>query len=208
VYRIATLTLALSFASATAQAAPFVIDVDPFAGSDALATPGRQVVGNGVEPAIDFDVANDQFVIDLAALSAYGFGPNINFANGAVDDIPVAGANVVVLQTLDNDANPLTPFLAGNAANLLAARITTPGSGFFIYFNSALDLPRLVFSTNLDDETADLKIVARLNNFLTHPEFLPLLDEDNFATVPEPTVALLLATGAAAFGRARARRRR
>ena len=48
---------------------------------------------------------------------------------------------MIVLETFDDDANAATAFAAGNAANLIAARLTTPGPGFFIYFNSALNLP-------------------------------------------------------------------
>jgi hypothetical protein len=67
-------------------------------------------------------------------------------------------------KSFDDDNNAGTPFGAGQAANLTADRITTPGAGFFIYFNQALDLPRLVFSTDLSDSTADLKVLARMLN--------------------------------------------
>jgi hypothetical protein len=70
----------------------------------------------------------------------------------------------VVLQTYDDDNNPLTPFGARNAADLIANRITTPGPGFFIYFNQDLNLPRLVYSSGLSDNNADLKILARMLN--------------------------------------------
>ena len=86
----------------------------------------------------------------------------IHFANGPINSIPSTDVNVVVLQTTDNDGNPLTPFEAGNAADLLASRITDPGPGLFIYFNSSLNLPRLVYSTDLSSSTADLKILARI----------------------------------------------
>jgi hypothetical protein len=112
--------------------------------------------------------------------------------------------NVVVLETFDDDNNPLTPFGAGNAANLIAARITAPGPGFFIYFNQGLNLPRLVFSTDLNDNTADLKILARMLNLtgasgrdaletFTASNFTLTTDESS--TVPEPSTLLLLGTG-------------
>jgi hypothetical protein len=69
-----------------------------------------------------------------------------------------------VLETLDNDNNPLTPFGAGQAADLIASRITAPGPGFFIYINQSLNLPRLVYSTDLSSNTADLRILARMLN--------------------------------------------
>jgi hypothetical protein len=114
--------------------------------------------------------------------------------------LPTGGVNVVVLQSLDNDANPATPFAAGNAANLIAAQITSPGPGFFIYFNQGLDLPRLVFSTDLDDNTADLKILFRMTNFAGQPGALPTFTASNFAFVPEPSTLLLITAAGALWG--------
>ena len=156
----------LSLSNATASAATIVFLTDPFAGSTALTTPGRQVVGG--EPSITFTPGVDQFQFDLAAFGAYGVGPNIQFVNDVVGNIPSTNVNTVVLRTFDDDASLATPFAAGNAANLIAGQLTAPTPGFFIYFNQGLDLPRLVFSTNLDDNTADLKILARVTN-LTGP---------------------------------------
>ncbi len=65
-----------------------------------------------------------------------------------------------------NDGNPNTPFLAGTAATQLAALISEPGPGFFVYFNSNLGLNRPVYSTDLSDPTADLKIINRLTNLV------------------------------------------
>jgi hypothetical protein len=76
----------------------------------------------------------------------------ILFANDLVQNLPASGVNTIVLQTA-----PI-PFAAGLAANAIADQITDPGPGFFIYFNSGLDLPRLVYSIDLSDNTADLKI--------------------------------------------------
>jgi hypothetical protein len=117
--------------------------------------------------------------------------------------------NIIVLETLDNDANPATPFGAGSAANLIAGQIMTPGPGFFIYFNSGLDLPRLVFSTDLDDNTADLKVLFRMTNLSGQPGGLATFTESNFAFVPEPsTLMLLAAAGMLWVGRTVVRRRR
>ena len=116
-------------------------------------------------------------------------------------NLPASGLNVIVLQTFDNDNDPVTPFGAGNAANLIAAQVISPGAGFFIYFNSGLDLARLVFSTDLDDPTADLRILARMTNLAGQPgrDAIPTFSAANFAVnqVPEPaSLPLILAAGA------------
>lgn len=191
--------------SAALNAATFGFVTDPFAGSDALTTPGRQVVGG--EPSISFDVASDIFSFDPVV---FGVGNKVLFANDLVGNLPTSNVNVVVLQTTDNDADPATPFGAGNAANLIANQITASAPGFFIYFNSGLNLPRLVFSTDLGDETADLKILARMTNFTGQPGVLPTFTEANFAPVPEPSSILMTATGAlwvCAYARRRKRDR-
>src|SRR4051812_5590454 len=107
--------------SSTASATTFTLDSDPFAGSVALTTPGRQIVGG--EPSIVFDPSTDVFHLPG---DVYGVRP-IQFLNGEVSDIPTSGVNTIVFRTFDNDNNVLTPFAAGNAANLIAAQITTPG---------------------------------------------------------------------------------
>lgn len=195
--------------SATANAATVVFFTDPFAGSTALTTPGRQVVAG--ELSINFNPAVDQFQFDLAAFGPYGLGSTILFANDVIGNIPSTNVNTVVLRTFDDDANAGTAFGAGNAANLIAARLTTPTPGFFIYFNQGLDLPRLVFSPNLDDNTADLKILARLVN-LSGPAGqaeMANFTAANFATVttvPEPSSMLLMTSGGALLAFLRRRR--
>lgn len=191
----ATLVAMTAGAPATAAAAVFTLDTDPFDGSDALTTPGRQVVGG--ELFITFDPTIDGFLIDPAAFAPYGFGPTVSFVNDEIDGIPTSGANVIVLQTLDNDNDTSTPFNAGTAANLIADQVTASGAGFFIYFNQGLDLPRLVFSTDLSDNTADLKIVARFTNLTGAAGQAALADFNagNFQAVPEPETALMLIAG-------------
>ena len=187
---------------APAQAAIFTFDSDPFAGSTALTTPGRQIVGG--EPSIVFDPATDVFEFALSAFGPYGFGPTINFVNDTDTNLPTSGVNVIVLQNFG------PPMAAGIAASLIAAQITSPGAGFFVYFNTGLDLPRLVFSTNLDDNTADLKIIARLTNLTgaAGREALADFTAANFATVPEPSTLLLGTAGTLYFARRALRRRR
>jgi hypothetical protein len=188
---------ALLTLGASANATTFTFDTDPFAGSTALTTPGRQIVGG--EAFINFSIATDVFAL---APAVFGVGNQVLFANDLVANLPTGGVNVVVLQSLDNDANPATPFAAGNAANLIAAQITSPGPGFFIYFNQGLDLPRLVFSTDLDDNTADLKILFRMTNLLGQPgrDAVPTFTASNFAFIPEPSTLLLITAAGALWG--------
>jgi PEP-CTERM motif len=190
------LTVAAFCLSTTAQAVTITFDDDPFAGSTALETPGRQVVGN--ELFTSFDPLNDSFQFDQ---SIFGVS-ELSFANGEIGHIPAQGTNLAVLRTFDNDANAATPFGAGNAANLLADQITTPGAGFFVYFNSGLDLARLVFSTDLSDATSDLKVLARLTNFTGQAgrDAMANLSSANFAVqdatqVPTPGTLSMFGLG-------------
>jgi hypothetical protein len=198
----------LSFAS-TADATTFTFNTDPFAGSTALTTPGRQVVGG--ETFITFNIATDVFALGAAV---FGVGDDVLFVNDFATNLPTSNVNVIVLRTFDNDNNPATPFAAGNAADLIAAQITTPGPGFFIYFNQGLDLPRLVFSTDLNDNTADLKILFRMTNLTGQAgrDAFPTFTAANFdiisqqEAIPEPATFLMTATGVLALRHARRRR--
>lgn len=188
---VAVAVLALS---STAQAATIRFDTDPFAGTTALTTPGRQIIGN--ELLTTFNIATDIFQLET---TIFGTGPTVQFVNRTAPNVPATGVNVVVLQTFDDDNNTNTPFAAGNAANLIAAQITTPGAGFFIYFNQALDVARLVYSTDLNDNQADLKVLARMTNLSGQPgrDAIPTFSSENFqfTSVPEPASLSLLLTG-------------
>jgi hypothetical protein len=181
---------------ATASATTISFVTDPFEGSDALVTPGRQIVGN--ELFTDFSIASDVFSFNKAVFNV----SSLSFANGEVGSLPSSGVNVVVLRTFDNDNDILTPFGAGSAASLIADQITSSGAGFFIYFNSGLDLPRLVYSTDLSDSTADLKILARLTNLggAAGRDALAGVSAGNFELVPDSGNVLLMAlTSVGAF---------
>jgi hypothetical protein len=178
--------------SSTATATTFTFNTDPFAGSTALTTPGRQIVGG--EDFITFNIATDVFALNAAV---FGVGNTVLFANDLAQNLPTGNVNVIVLRSFDNDANPATPFAAGNAADLIAAQVTSPGPGFFVYFNQGLDLPRLVFSTDLNDNTADLKVLFRMTNLTGQGgrDAIPTFTASNFALVPEPSTFLMTAIG-------------
>jgi len=185
-----------------APARTFTFDTAPFAGTNVLNTPGRQLLGG--EDFLSFSIANDIFSVDAAALRVR---TSVNFVNSTAANLPTGGVNVVVLQDFDNDADPLTPFGAGNAADLIAGRITEHGAGFFVYFNQSLNLPRLVFSTDLSSSDSDLKVLARMLN-LTGQEgrnAIPTFTAANFeitggtSTAPEPS-SFLMMTGLGLIG--------
>lgn len=67
----------------SATAATFSFATDPFAGSNALVTPGRQIVGG--EPTISFDTATDLFAFER---SVFDLTSGVNFANGMVSSFP------------------------------------------------------------------------------------------------------------------------
>ena len=185
-----------------AHATTFTFKTDPFAGTNVLNTPGRQIVGG--EDFLPFTIATDVFSLDA---TAFGVSGPVRFVDSTAANLPSGGVNVVVLRDFDNDANPLTPFGAGNAADLIAGRITEHGAGFFVYFNQSLNLPRLVFSTDLSSSDSDLKVLARMLN-LTGAEgqnAIPTFTAANFAitetttAAPEPS-GFLMMTGAGLIG--------
>lgn len=206
----ASIAATLATMPAIASAATIRFDSDPFAGSTALATPGRQVFG-GNELFTPFDVAND---VALFRLPDFGNGLNaeINFFNGLSANLPSSGFNVIVLNDLDFDgdsANGLS-LNAGQAATLIANRIDEVGAGLFVYFNTSLNVSRLVFSTDLSDATADLSILARFTNQTGAQGIgaLPLYTASNFVTaVPEPATWATMIAGFAMVGAASRRRR-
>ena len=192
------LMVMLGNASVSHAQQTILFDTDPFAGSTAPNTPGRQIVGG--ELFTTFNPITDVFAFDAGVYAAYGIA-DLDFSNGIISTIPSTGFNAIVLQTFEP-----TPFAAGTAANLIAGRITTSGAGFFLYFNSGLDVARLVFSANLSDDTADLKVLARLTNLSgqSGKDAFASFTAANFqlasTTVPEPSSILMVATGLLVLG--------
>jgi hypothetical protein len=196
----------VSLAAAPAHAAAVVFNTAPFAGSPANPNDGvRTIVGANERFLPSFDLSADTFVFEPVA---FNLTAPLLFASGSAAALAGSLANVIVLQSTDNDANPATPFNAGAAANLIAAALDDDRAGFFIYHNSVLGLNRLVYSSNLNSTTGDLAILARI----TSPSgaaaisALPAFGAGNFA-VPEPASAALALTGLA-FAAGFSRRRR
>jgi len=181
---------------------------DPFAGSTALTTPGRQVFA-GLELTLpSFDPHVDKFFFDAPS---FGLTGNLSFLNSLSTGISTRGADVIVLQDTDNDNNPATPFNAGTAASVIAQRVDFDAPGFFIYHNSVLNVNRLVFSTDLADPTADLSVLARIASptGVDAINALPTFTSGNFVSgVPEPSSAALLGVGLVVAGFLARRRQR
>ena len=111
---------ALLTLSATTSATTFPFNTDPFAGSDAPTTPGRQIVGG--ESFISFDTATDVFALGS---SVFGVGDEIHFTNDIVGKLPTGGVNVIVLETLDNDADPMTDHSFDLVVSMLWSHVRT-----------------------------------------------------------------------------------
>lgn len=191
------LLAALALVASTAVAPAAVIDLN----NNVLAATGvnpndgvRNVVGTGAISLPTFDVLADVFRFDLAAFGVTG---PLKFANAPASSLTGSTANVIVLQDSDNDANPATAFNAGTAANLIAAALDLDGPGFFVYFNQTLNINRLVFSTNLNLNTADLQILAAIQSPTGADAIaaLPTFSAANVAAVPLPASLPLLLAG-------------
>ena len=190
--------LMMSFGTA-AQATTFTFDTDPFAGTTALTTPGRQVVGNEqFIPSIN--LATDVFAVNGAVFGIQS--PIVSFINSLAANI-TGGQNVIVLEDLDQGGGRKASgnvLAAGTAANLIANSGKASGAGLFVYFNSALNVSRLVFDTDLGSTTSDLKVLARFTGEVGQAGIndLPSFTASNFAlttAVPEPASAALMLAG-------------
>jgi hypothetical protein len=205
---IASALLAASTQFATAATVP--ISVNPLTASGFDPDDGiRQVAFNQAIAVPSFDPAADSFLLNLAA---FGLAGPLAFINALAADLPASGVNTVVLQDSDNDGNNATAFNAGTAANLIAGKLTENAAGFFVYFNSALSINRLVFSTNLNSTTSDLAILAAIQSPKGADAIaaLPGFGAANFqavAPVPLPAALPLMVAALAGLGLVRGRRR-
>ena len=153
---------------------------DPFEGQD-VSAPERQIIGEE-DFITDFDFAEDTYRFNATDFDIAG---DVNFVGldaNAEDALIAPGTNFVTLLNSDNDSNPDTPFLAGTAASQIAELTSEDGAGFFVYYNSELELNRLGYSTNLNDADADIKIISRQTD-LTGVDAVAALDDfsaDNF----------------------------
>lgn len=137
------------------------------------------IAGDGIRQAentpdilTDWAIGEDRFVFDT---EVFGVTGNKKVSVSLAADIK-AGANVIVLQDTDNDANAATVFNAGAAASLIAENVDVDGAGFFVYWNSALGINRLVYSENLNEATADIRVLANINT-LAGAEAIAALDD-------------------------------
>lgn len=172
------------FALGTAlNADNFVFNTDPFGGADP--NDGiRQIIN--VQAPINFDPATDVILFD-PALTGFSSVTDATFANDFSANLPTTGLNAVVV--LDQ------PAAAGTAHTAIADRLTDSGPGFFIYFNTGLNLPRLVFARDLGDPTADIALLARMENLTGNLAAMQTFTAGNFAQIPEPSTALLVSGG-------------
>lgn len=176
----------------SASAADTLFNSDPFAGSSARPEDGvRTIVSNKQLNLPAFDVSNDRFVFYP---SAFSLSSGLSFANGLSGSLPTSGVNLIVIQDTG------TSFNAGQAANAIANAVTADGAGFFVYHNVLLGMNRLVYSTNLNVNTADLAVLARIEApFGTEAlQALSGFSANNFAltsAVPEPASLALLLMG-------------
>ncbi len=208
--RVLRAGLALLAMNAAAFGSTFTFNTDPLAGTIVRNVPGRQLVGG--EQFIQFNLAQDVFAFGPII---FGGETKIDFAEGPVEAIPSTNVNLVVLQTLDNDANPLTPFGAFNAADLIANRVTEHGPGVFIFFNEDLALPELIYSDDLASNQADLRVLARMISLngqlgidsLSRFSGANFTIVDSTSTAPEPSSLAMWSGGAVLVGIGALRRR-
>ena len=168
-----------------------------FAGADTITSgAGRDTIvydatslGSAPDTLVDFDVAQDRFLLNATDFNVTG---PLRVQNALAANLVSNGSNVIVLRDSDNDANPATPFNARSAAQAIGTAITTDGAGFFVYFNSVLNLNRLVYSTNLNDGAAALTVLGAIGTTTGQAAITQLTQygEANFAFGAVPAGAI------------------
>lgn len=149
-----------------------VFDGQAFESSLIIAGDNIRQAENTPDILTDWTIGEDRFLFDT---EVFGVTGNKKVSVSLAADIK-AGANVIVLQDTDNDANAATVFNAGAAASLIAENVDVDGAGFFVYWNSALGINRLVYSENLNEATADIRVLANINT-LAGTEAIAALDD-------------------------------
>ena len=168
----------------------FAFSGDPFApnvagGPMRIAGDGVRQIVNGADIATDnvqdFNTANDRFVFDANDLGL----SEIRFFNGTQADgstalSHVGDANVIIVGSFAN---------AAAAANAIAVASDLDEAGAFVYFNSTLNINRLVYSENLGADNGagvgagDFSVLAALRNTTGQDaiQLLPSFQSNNFA---------------------------
>ena len=142
----------------------FTYAEDPFAGQD-VSSPERQIIQNE-DFITDFNFAEDKYRFSTNDFDVSG---DVKFTavDANAEGASIApGTNVVSLLNSNNAETPDAPFLAGAAVNQIAELTSEDGAGFFVYFNSNLEQNRVVYSTNLNDADADLKVISRQTDLI------------------------------------------
>lgn len=135
--------------------------------------------GASVNNRQNFDVANDRFELNTTVFTVNG---PIEFANAAggnpgqigISDLSTtfsSTSNFIVLQNYDNnDTNGTFPanwdnsFNARNALRAIAANTDGDRAGFFLYWNEALGVNRLAYTSNLNNGEASLQVLFAQNS--------------------------------------------
>ncbi|NEQ25598.1 MAG: calcium-binding protein [Microcoleus sp. SIO2G3] len=129
----------------------FVYSGNPFAnGTPAPAGATGINVLNQPDIINDYTIGEDQFVLDAEDLELGA----INFQKGASGQL--ANGNVIVLTDGFAAAGAAARAIANNNA-------VTADEGVFVYFNTTLNLTRVVYSENLGDG-GNISVLANLNN--------------------------------------------
>lgn len=136
-------------------------------------------LGQSPDQVTDFDLTRDRFNLEA---TAFQVNESLTFVNSTIEALPPAGFNVIVLQTADDDSNAATAFNARSAARLIGTATTESRPGFFVYFNSGLQVNRLVFTPDLSNGESPLTVLCALNNLTGTAaiEALPLFSLRNF----------------------------
>lgn len=158
----------------------------------------------------DFDTDADVFQLHLGS---FGITDGLNFTS-LLDSTTDIGdlANLVIVVKTDDDNDLSTGFNARSALGVIADSTDTDRAGFFIYHNQGLSINRLVFTENLNDGSASIRILAAILDPVGNEAIarLSAFSAANFeaAPVPLPAALPLFASALAGAGVLRSRRKK